>query len=321
MKIEQLKENIKPELNSIITVKKMGHITELRYMLVQTGGTIQKLNKDSYVDLITGEVKEFKHSKTRLANIESVSRSLRNLRDIINSNVLDVKKCLWITLTYAENMTDEHRLYNDFRKFNMRFQRYLRNNGMPKGEYIAAAEPQGRGAWHLHVILVFPSRKAPYIENAVLSKLWGHGFVSISSIKGIDNVGAYLSSYLSDMDAIKAINTVDCSSKNIKIVEVKGEEDERRKKAIIKGARLRLYPTGFRIYRLSKGIKKPEVFKMTEAEAMQEVKGAVLTYEKTIQLKDTQDKTINKIYYRRFNKRAKRIGEANSHEHSADYWD
>jgi hypothetical protein len=131
MKVEKLQENIRPSPDSTVTVKKMGNITELRFMQRKTGGIIQKLDKDSYVDTRTGEVKDFTHSDIRIANLENISRSLRNLRDIINTNVTDVKKCLWVTLTYAENMTDSIRLYNDYRKFNMRFQRFLKNNNLP----------------------------------------------------------------------------------------------------------------------------------------------------------------------------------------------
>jgi hypothetical protein len=133
-----------------------------------------------------------------------------------------------------------------------------------------------------------------------LSALWGQGFVSISSLKNIDNVGVYLSAYLSDMDVLKAIETVDFENKNIKIVTADGKSGNRREKAIIKGLRLRLYPTGFRIYRLSRGIKMPEVHETTEAEAMQEIKGDALTYEKTVQLSD-DGKIINQINYRHYN--------------------
>ena len=305
MKVEKLLENIRPSPESTVTVKKMGNITEVRDMQRKTGGIIKKIDRDNFVDTRTGEVKDFKHSDVRIENIESISRSLRNLRDIINTNVTDVKKCLWVTLTYSENQRDSVKLYNDYRTFNMRFQRFLKNKGLLKCEYIAAAEPQGRGAWHLHVIYIFP-HKAPFIENSTLSALWGHGFVSVSSLKNIDNVGVYLSAYLSDMDVLKALNTVNFENKNIKIVTSDGKSDNRRKKSIIKGARLRLYPTGFRIYRLSRGIKKPETYETTEAEAMQRISGAALTYEKTVQLSDDGN-IINQINYRHFNKKAKKI--------------
>ena len=64
------------------------------------------------------------------------------MRDIINTNVVNTNNGLWVTLTYKENMQDTKKLYDDYRKFNMRFQRYLKNNNLPKCEYIVCAEPQ-----------------------------------------------------------------------------------------------------------------------------------------------------------------------------------
>lgn len=298
MDVKRIEENVRPPTDSTVTVKKMAHIVEVRYMVRQVvGGAIKKLNKDQYMltqGEYAGEVLDFKHSESRIENIGNVSCSLRKLRDLINANVIDTSCCLWCTLTYKENMQNTKRLYEDFRKFNMRWQNYLKKNRFPKSEYISAAEPQGRGAWHLHVIFIFPT-KAPFIENAVLFKIWGQGFVSISSLKDIDNVGAYLTAYLSNIDVSQSLEEFDF--KNNKKFD---ENDKRNKKAIIKGARLRMYPTGFQIYRHSRGIKKPEVYETTEADAMEELRGSVLTYEKTIQLVN-EDGIVNKINYRHYN--------------------
>lgn len=51
MKVEKLKENFKPSVNSIVAVKRMGNITEIRSMAREPKATIKKLNKESYVDL------------------------------------------------------------------------------------------------------------------------------------------------------------------------------------------------------------------------------------------------------------------------------
>jgi len=188
-------------------------------------------------------------------------------------------------------MLDNAKLYHDYRKFNQRFKRYLKNNNLPNCEYITTAEPQGRGAWHLHILYIF-EKKAPFIRNKVLAELWGHGFVKITSLKNIDNVGVYLTAYLSNLD----------------ITEELTEPTNKHKKSIVKGARIKLYPTGFRIYRCSRGIKKPFVYETTEEQAMQEVKNAVLTYEKTIELAYDNGRVINRINYRHFNKKSnKRI--------------
>ena len=79
--------------------------------------TIEKLSADLYADKRTGEVKEFQHHDSRAADKASLSRSLRKLRDLINSNLQNLETALWVTLTYRENMTDPTRLYEDYRRF------------------------------------------------------------------------------------------------------------------------------------------------------------------------------------------------------------
>lgn len=262
-------------------------------------GNIRKLSADSYVDVQTGEVKEFAHSANRGENKASVAQSLRNLRDLINANLIEAETALWVTLTYRDNMRNPNRLYEDFRRFWQRFRYYLNKHGHPPAEYIAAAEPQARGAWHLHCLFLFP-QKAPFIHNSEMARLWGHGFTKTKSLKGIDNPGLYLTAYLGDMELIEAINV----SHGEKIVETEttDEQGNRRKKAIIKGARLHLYPAGFHLYRTSRGVKKPEVWQTTEAEAQKLVSNARLTYEKTIEVTDEAGEVKNIINYRHYNK-------------------
>lgn len=98
----------------------------------------------------------------------------------------------------------------------------------------------GRGAWHLHIIYIF-SKKAPFIENSILYDIWQqNGWVSIKKLTGISNVGVYLTSYLCNLDTSKLLEI----SSNI--------DENEKKKSIIKGARLHLYPTHFRLYRCSR---------------------------------------------------------------------
>lgn len=292
-------DNVRPPPESTVTVKKCGNVTELRYQQSKTGGSIQKWDKDNYIDLKTGEFKEFQHSDLRVSHLENISRSLRNLRDLINTNVTNPANCQWVTLTYRVHMTDAKRVYDDFRKFNMRYQNYLKKMNL-KAEYISAIEPQQTGSLHFHVIFIFPE-KAPFVENDKLAKIWGQGFVKITSLKSVKNVGVYLSSYLSNLDAPNDIDIDKFKDNNkFKIVNAVDENGNKVKKAIIKGARLYFYPTGFHIERHSRGIKKPETYETTEAEAMKELDGAVLTYEKTIQLSD-DGKIINQINYRHYN--------------------
>lgn len=53
LKVEKLKENFNPSANNIVSVKRMGNITEIRSMAREPKATIKKLNKETYVDLST----------------------------------------------------------------------------------------------------------------------------------------------------------------------------------------------------------------------------------------------------------------------------
>jgi hypothetical protein len=186
----------------------------------------------------------------------------------------------------------------------MRLAYYIRKNEMPPYEYIVAVEPQARGSLHAHLLLIF-QEKAPFISNHELSEIWGHGFVKIQALKNVDNIGAYFSAYFCDMELGETLTTTNTSGKGFKVVESTDKDGKRQTKAIIKGARLKFYPKGFRLFRKSKGIMPPIVKDCTEAEAMQEIGSAVLTYEKTIKITDDNGKTCNIINYRHYNKKRK----------------
>ena len=199
MNISRKVEHERPRPRDGVTVKECGNLIEVRYSVnAPPEIVIQKLTADLYLDNRTGEVKAFRHTENRAEDKSSVAQSLCRLRDLINTNVADPDRVLWVTLTYRENMRDSSRLYEDFRRYRQRLNYYLDKRGQPKCEYIAAAEPQGRGAWHLHLLLLFPD-KAPFIPNTEMARLWGQGFTKTKSLKGVDNPGLYLTAYLGDM--------------------------------------------------------------------------------------------------------------------------
>jgi hypothetical protein len=224
-----------------------------------------KVDADHWVEPETGEVHEYDHSATsRTDNAQGLRQTFAKIRALINANCTDPKKLRWITLTYAENMQDTERLYKDFDAFRKRF---VRRWG--KCEYISVVEPQQRGAWHVHLIGIYPDR-APYIPNDELRECWGQGFVRVESLDNIDNVGAYLSAYLADLPVDGDRGGTD-----------KPQRDGSSKR-ILKGGRLSMYPKGMRIYRHSRGLRKPEEFWLETSEEMQRahelVKDAAQTY-------------------------------------------
>lgn len=291
----------KPFLNEQVRVKETGNVIELMCMKhVNRTCFIRKLDNDHYIDIRTGELKEANHIENRSQNMNSVRNSLARLRDLINANVVNVLNCRWVTLTYAQPdgkpMTDTVRLYKDFEHYIKRLHRRYGSF-----EYIVAMEPQGSGSWHAHVILIFPS-KAPYIPNDEMSSIWGQGFTVTKRLDNVDNVGAYLTAYLGDMEMEEFFYSFPSVRYTDGIKEVEIEVNGQKKiKRYVKGGRLYFYPPNFNLYRCSRGCKKPVVSYMTEKRAEEKVSSAKLTFQRSVYLEDDETGKNNSITYRYYN--------------------
>lgn len=232
-----------------VVAYRYGNSLEVTY--VDSGPPVmKKIDRDHMVNRLTGEVVEINHASGRndVKNRDSLRKTFKRLKRLIGTNFHGGKSELWVTLTYRwadysetgkkEPMTDPKRLFHDFRLFMRKLKRKL-------GKYIAyivVIEPQGSGSLHAHLLLKTLDHSRLYVSNCDMAKLWGQGFVNVRRLKQSDNVASYLMAYLTDLD----MNNLD------------GNFDSKKKKSIIKGARLGLYPMHFQIYRRSKkGIKNP----------------------------------------------------------------
>lgn len=296
MKVLRLEKNVHPMMTDKVRVKDCGRTLELMYAKYRNKTcNIIRLDNDHYVDKKSGEVKEISHIENRAEDKNGVRISLGKLRDLLNTNIDDVDFCRWVTVTYAENMTDTKRLEEDFEAFNRRMRKQVGHY-----EYIACAEPQGRGAWHMHFVMLF-DHKAPYIANERLREAWKQGFVTVKRLDNVDNVGAYLTAYLGDMEMNEAVDLGICPDcYETKIVDYFDDNGQPTRKAILKGARLHLYPPKFNLFRSSRGIKKPDIYYDNAVKAQKKASAGTLTYEKTVMLSDGAgfENTLN---YRNYN--------------------
>lgn len=280
--------------DDIVTVTEMKHIIEVQHMQkMNRQAHIKKLDKHRYVDLQTGEIKEFKHIDNRSESYNSLRQTFKKLRYLINANFEGKPNELHVILTYAENMRDTKRLYNDFKRFMTRLKRKYK--GVSTIDYISVVEPQGRGAWHSHLLLRFNDLNSIFIRNDELCNLWGQGFTKIKSLKDVDNIGAYLSAYLSDMELTED-NILKFTNTDYKVItkQVDGQQ-----KKFIKGGRLHLYPAGMNIFRKSKGIVYPVRQKMKYKEVKKIVGSAKPTFHKSIMIEN--DDITNTINYEQYN--------------------
>lgn len=291
--------------------------------------------KSSRFELHTAEngytyhMKKYNSTQNRAQGPNEIRKTFKRLRALINTNVTDTRKCKFITLTYAENMTDSKQLMKDLSSFNKRFKRYISTLTDSHGrnlnltyEYISVVEPQARGAWHAHIIYIF-NKQIKFIDNNVVYSLWNsgrsetkRGFTTTRKIDNVDNVGAYLTAYLADIevtDDMSQTQYLNIESNKLQIKEMSVPDYDRygscsgkKKKKFIKGGRLSLYPPGFHIYRCSRGIKRPESRYCLYGDALLEIGSeAVRTFSKAVSISDG-DNYSNTLTYEFYNKK-KRI--------------
>lgn len=229
------------DFNKLVKSYIYGDTVEMTTANGQQEQTIKVIEGKRYVNLETGEIHDMDTSNsTRLDNLKSTKQTMKKLRRLVAHNFTGGNNQLWITLTYRDHIIKPDIVYKDFKVFIRRIRA-----AFGKVDYIAVIEPQASGRWHLHVLLKNDSKLT--ISNDVLAKMWGKGFTKTKRLRRADKIGNYLIAYLSNLSL--------------------GDEQSDRK-AIVKGARLHMYPKGIRIYRTSRGIKNPLEVTSTKGEIM-----------------------------------------------------
>jgi len=157
---------------------------------VITGDIIEKYTYKNYIHGTGGANRTSAKSldlENSLKNYANTNQRRRDkVRRLACSN-FSTKYDKFFTLTFAENMVNVKECNYLFLKFIKRL-KYKYNKNL---KYLAVIEFQNRGAVHYHVL-----SDIPYIPQAELQELWGHGFVFINAITHVDNIGAYIVKYM-----------------------------------------------------------------------------------------------------------------------------
>lgn len=283
--------------NAIVKVTTMKHIVEVQHMeKVNTEAHIRKLNSDEYVDLKTGEIREFERTENRSQGANSLRKTFNRLRELINTNFVGSSNELFITLTYRGELqtNDPKTVYSDFKKYMMRMK--YKYSDVSTIDYINVLEPHATGNFHMHVLMRFNDVESIYIPNQELAEIWGNGFVQIQSLKNVDNIGAYVSAYLADIEVPEE------KAKNLEghpdLIE---KEVNGQKKKFMKGARLVFYPTGVNIYRKSKGIESAEKEKMSYKTAQKKLGAVTPNFRYGVELIDDDNNFRNTLIKEQYN--------------------
>lgn len=147
-------------------------------------------------------------------NEENYLRTIRHRRETVRDLAImnfDVKTSKFLTLTFRDTTDFDIKSTKDcakeFAKFIKRLKYYY-----PKVKYLAVVEFQDkndRGAVHYHMLI-----QLPYVPVEKLSKIWSHGYIFITKIDHVDNIGAYVTKYMTKDNAdlrLKMVKGYYCS--------------------------------------------------------------------------------------------------------------
>lgn len=205
-------------------------------------------NNSSGRSVKANEENKSRHRKNTLA------RARRTVRRLINANVYRWgEKPKFLTLTFKEHITELEQANYEFKKFRQRLEYDLDL----KLKYVAVIEFQKSGRIHYHVVFF----NLPYIKANDLASIWGNGFIKINAISHVDNIGAYVTKYMT-----------------------KDNDDERL--------------TGKKSYFLSRGLYKP-IEKYANEKEIAELKGSLS--HKTVYKNVFQNEYMGNILYTQYN--------------------
>lgn len=105
---------------------------------------------------------------------------------------------VFITFTFAENLTDPAQANKILSLFKKRLDFQLMKSRKSMLKYIAVTEFQGRGAVHFHCLFFNLPIGLAEEERGTrrIAEIWGHGFIDVKDASDVDGMVRYLTKYM-----------------------------------------------------------------------------------------------------------------------------
>lgn len=166
----------------------------------RSGGLPKGGSLTSSAGNLSHEEQADKDKDNRARSVRRAKAGLRrNSKNFFHNNNGQVR---FLTLTFADNVTDRDKALQYFKRFKRRLDRYFPEL-YNEFQYIAVMERQERGAWHFHLLVNI------YLPAEVWSKLWGVGFIKVNKCRSLKHSVCYMAKYMD-----KAFNDVNEKGKN-----------------------------------------------------------------------------------------------------------
>lgn len=231
---------------------------------------ISRTSKSEYMNLKTGEIKQYEKPKYKTAS--TIKHNMNGLKLLLKTNFTFKDNMVFITLTCKNKIED----LEVIRDYNKKFLRKLREKyNSYKLTYIYKFERQQNYSWHVHILVKDENNKKIYIPNEDIKKMWGKGYTFIQKVKKGGTI---------KVDLTDRKNEVEATAGDVSTVF----------EYMVKTTQLFDVPNGKQVYGHSSNIKLPKAVTMKYAEAKKILKSinAKLVRENTILIKDVKTNYI-----------------------------
>jgi len=164
--------------------------------------TFELVNSRRYIKVGDSKRGEF----SPIIELKNINRSKRCLEQFVKCNISKFHG--FITLTFADNVTDIDYALSEFRKWYYKFKKHLQRKYDKKDfYYVMVPEFQKRGAVHFHLLTNLTPDDSPTLiypqegkESCYDVAYWSHGYTSYFALTN-DRIYTYLSKYMTkDID-------------------------------------------------------------------------------------------------------------------------
>uniref|UniRef100_UPI00403F3BBB rolling circle replication-associated protein n=1 Tax=Lentilactobacillus hilgardii TaxID=1588 RepID=UPI00403F3BBB len=262
--------------------------------------SIKKRSNNEYINLQTGEIKQFKHHNHR--SKASFNHSFTILKDKLYCNFKGEPNELFATLTFDNKKAPIDLAFNHNENHNHQIAKYCKqelkklirkikqqlNKDDAQLIYITIMEPQKNGVPHFHLLLKLLNSESINLSETVLNNLWSHGIVDIKNLYDTTNLAAYFHAHLTDLPVNEA------TSNDLRHPHI----ISRQQKKYIKGARLKYFPNDINYFSCSRNLKTSTKTETNADQARQFAKKRGYKFDNassyTIQLPNDQLERVNR---------------------------
>lgn len=183
----------KPKANKRTTMKFLNNgmvkikVTKANFQHLSHIKRFRRIDKNTILDMTTGELIESKVNSTGIRNKSSLYRSMYELNELLLNNYHGEENERLVTLLYNKPFAEIKNTYNDLRYFIEKLERRIGIIG-----YIAVKQFTNDGYLYYEIWLKKVDRSKLNIDISMLSSIWKYGKVTIQKIDNLMELADYI---------------------------------------------------------------------------------------------------------------------------------